>query len=313
MTLTGIVAAAVTPMTNEGAALASRSTFEAYYRFLLERQVSGLLIAGTTGEGPLLSLSERKTLAEYAVGIVSHSVPVLVQVGAGCTAESIELARHAEATQADGITVVAPSFYTYDQLALADYFTSVARSVPRLPVYLYNLPAFTHNPILPQLLTEVQRACPNVVGMKHSDADMVRLQEFRRLAGPNFCLLSGDDAMEYGALALGADGCVSGKSSCFPEVTTALYRAFRSGDLAAARRQQTRIDLLATILDLGVGIDLAHFKAAMAWRGLSLGSVRPPQRQLLRTEEQAMRRGLEELQRQGVLDDLRELQPSSAH
>jgi len=137
---------------------------------------------------------------------------------------------------------------------------------------------------------------------------MVRLQEYRRVAGPDFCVLSGDDAMEYGALALGADGCVSGKSSSFPEITTALFHAFKVGDQKTSRYQQIKIDLLAAVLDLGVGIGLAYFKAALRWRGLDVGSIRPPQRWLLEKEEDAMRKGLDELQQQGVLNDLKRVE-----
>jgi len=304
MKLSGIVAAPVTPMSADGQSLSTEAELRTYLTFLLERGVCGMLLGGTTGEGMLLTTQERKTLAERGVGIVSHAVPVFIQIGSNSTAESIELARHAAAIGAEGIAVVAPSFYSYDVPALSAHFTLIARSVPNLPVYLYNLPSFTHNEILPELILDLRRACPNILGIKHSDADLVRLQEYRRLAGADFCILSGNDAVEYAALALGADGCVSGKSSVFPEVTIALFRAFHANDLPAARAQQIKIDLLATVLDLGVGLDLPYFKAALRWRGLGVGGLRLPQRPLNPEEETVMRQGLERLEKQGVLNDL---------
>lgn len=305
MKLFGIIAAPVTPMSADGQSLSAEARLRTYLAFLLERGVSGMLLGGTTGEGMLLTTQERKTLAERGVGIISREVPVFIQVGSNSTAESIELARHAAAVEADGITIVAPSFYSYDRPALYAHFSLIANSAPNLPVYLYNLPSFTHNEILPELILDLLRTCPNILGIKHSDADLVRLQEYRRLTGADFCILSGNDAVEYAALALGADGCVSGKTSAFPEVTTALFRAFQSNNLSAAREQQIKIDLLATVLDLGVGLDLPYFKAALRWRGLDVGGLRLPQRPLTSEEETAMRQGLEILEKQGGLNDLK--------
>ena len=305
MKLSGIIVAPVTPMSSDGQSLAADSVIQTYFNFLIERGISGMLVGGTTGEGMLLNLEERKTLAEKAVKIVNHAVPVLIHVGANSTADAIQLARHAASVKADGIAVVSPSFYGYDQPALAAHFTVIAQSVPDLPMYLYNLPSFVHNELLPDLVVELQHSCPNIVGIKHSDEDMIRFQEYRRLSDPDFCVLSGDDALEYAALSLGADGCVSGKSSAFPEVTTALFRAFHANDLKTARQQQIKIDMLATVLDLGIGIGLAYFKAALRWRGLDVGNVRSPQRWLTAEEESALQIGLDQLQRQGYLDDLK--------
>lgn len=307
MKLSGIIVAPVTPMSADGGCLAADPIFETYYKFLLERHVNGMLAGGTTGEGMLLSLDERKTLTEKTVKMVSGAVPVLSQVGTNSTFDSILLAKHAASIKVDGIAVVSPSFYGYDQPALAAHFAAIAKAVPDLPMYLYNLPSFTHNEILAGLVAELQHRCPNIVGIKHSDESMVRLQEYRRLSDPNFCILSGDDALEYAALSLGANGCVSGKSSAFPEVTTALFRAFHAGDLKTARRQQLKIDSLATVLDLGAGIGLAYFKAALRWRGIDVGNVRAPQRWLTNEEEKAMRTGLDQLQKSGELDDLKPL------
>lgn len=305
MKLSGIIAAPVTPMSSDGQSLAADSVLNAYFKFLIERNISGILVGGTTGEGMLLNLEERKLLAEKAVEMVDHAVPVLIHVGTNSTADTIQLAKHAASIKADGIAVVSPSFYSYDQPALFTHFTAVAKTVPDLPMYLYNLPSYVHNELLADLVVELQHTCPNIVGVKHSDEDMIRLQEYRRMSDPDFCILSGDDALEYAALSLGANGCVSGKSSAFPEVTTALFRAFHANDLKTARQQQIKIDMLATVLDLGIGIGLAYFKAALRWRGLDVGNVRAPQRWLTSKEETALRNGLDQLQREGYLDDLK--------
>ena len=302
MNLFGIITASVTPLSPDGSELAPESVFNTYYRFLLERGINGLLIGGTTGEAPLLTLSERKSLSERAVGIVSHAVPVIINAGCISTAETVELAQHAAAIGAEGVAVITPYFFHYNPASMEKHYRTVAAAVPNLPVYLYYLPEFAHNDISAELLHKLLTSCPNIVGIKHSDADMVHLQEYRRVAGMDFALLSGDDSVEFAALALGANGCVSGKSSAFPELPVALFRAFSSGNLAEARRIQILIDDLAGAIDGPPGMGLAYFKASLKYRGIDVGSVREPLLPLSTGQYAALVSDLNDLRQNGKLD-----------
>ena len=296
MVLSGIITAALTPLSYDGEDLAENSRFEQYYKFLLERKINGLLICGTTGEGPILGLRERKRVAELAVLTASGQVPVIIHVGCNSTIETIELARHAQRINADGIAVVSPYFYSYDSQAQFNHFRRVADSVPSLPVYLYYLPSFTHNDITPALITRLVEACPNIAGIKHSADDRIRLQEYRQVAGKDFCILSGDDSIALAALSIGANGCVTGKSSTFPEMMVAIYKAFKSGDLTRAHKLQSNLNrLLGGLLDIGNGIDIAYLKSALRYRDLDIGGVRSPQRALTRDEERILSSGLDQL------------------
>jgi dihydrodipicolinate synthase/N-acetylneuraminate lyase len=296
MVLSGIITAALTPLSNDGETLAENEIFERYYKFLLERKINGLLICGTTGEGPILSIEERKQVAGIAVSTVANQIPVIIHAGCNSTIETIELARHAKLINADGIAVISPYFYTYDSLAQFNHFRRVADSVPGLPVYLYYLPSFTHNDITPALIPRLFEACPNIVGIKHSDDDRIRLQEYRQVAGEDFCILSGDDAIALPALSIGVNGCVTGKSSTFPEMMVAIYQSFKSGDLTKARKLQSNLNkLLGGLLDTGIGIGIAYFKSALRYRGLDIGGVRSPQRALTKDEERILFSGLDEL------------------
>jgi dihydrodipicolinate synthase/N-acetylneuraminate lyase len=296
MNLSGIITAALTPFSKDGEVLAENKIFERYYKFLLEQKINGLLICGTTGEGPLMSLQERKYVAELAVSTVANQIPVIIHAGCNSTIETIELARHAKDIRADGIAVVSPYFYTYDSLALFDHFRRVADSVPNLPVFLYHLPSFAHNDIMPELISSLRITCSNIVGIKHSDDDQIRLQKYRQVAGEDFCILSGDDSIALEALANSANGCVSGKSSTFPEMMVAIYQAFKSRDLIKARKLQSNLNkLLGGLLDIGIGIDLAYFKSALRYRGLDIGGLRSPQRELTDDEQRILFSGLDEL------------------
>ncbi len=302
MNLSGIITAGVTPLSPDGSELAPESVFSTYYRFLIERGINGLLIGGTTGEAPLLTLAERKTLTERAIGIVSHAIPVIINAGCISTAETVELARHSASAGAEGIAVITPYFFHYNPASMEKHYRTVAEAVPSIPVYLYYLPEFAHNDISAELLHKLLTSCPNIVGIKHSDADMVHLQEYRRVAGRDFALLSGDDSVEFASLALGANGCVSGKSSAFPELPVALFRAFSSGNLVEARRIQVLIDDLAEAIDGAPGMGLAYFKASLKYRGIDVGSVRQPLLPLSSVEYEALVSDLNELSQKGNLD-----------
>lgn len=299
MRLSGVVVATITPMSRDGLALAGEEVFAAYYRFLLNRGVHGVFVCGTTGEGPLLTIDERKRVAELTVQHIAKRIPVVVHVGAMPTTQAVELAQHAAAVGADAVASVTPFFYPLDEEALFHYYRAVASAVPGMPVYLYNIPAFSRNEIPPALVGRLRRACPNIVGMKHSDANLIRLQEYRQIGGPDFALLSGSDAVAAAALALGADGCVSGNASAIPDASVALYEAARRQDMTAMRREQEVLHEVRILL--GDGLSLASFKAAIEYRGIPVGGVRPPHRGLNAQESTRLERGLATLRQKGYL------------
>jgi 4-hydroxy-tetrahydrodipicolinate synthase len=289
-------------MSEDGATLASEDVFKAYYDFLIGAGVHGLFICGTTGEGALLSMDERMRVTEWTVRQVAGRVPVIVQAGAMTTAHAVALATHAVSAGANAIAVLTPYFYPMDQEAMFQYFQTVATSAPALPVYLYNIPSFARNEISPDLVVRLRKACPNIAGIKHSDANLVRLQEYLAAGGEGFGVLAGADAVAVSALAAGAAGCVSGNASAVPEVSLALYQAVRRGDLAAARQQQQVLHEVRALL--GDGHSLASFKAALRHRGLPVGGVRAPHRALTAEEDRQIERGLADLRRRGYLRTL---------
>lgn len=190
MKINGIITAGITPMTSDGNALADPGTFEKYYQFLLDRRINGLFVCGTTGEGMLMPLSDRKAVAERAVSIVAKQVPVLVHVGCNSTAESVELTKHARSIHADGVGVITPYFFSYDKLAMFRHFQAVANAASDLPVFLYYLPSMAHNDIPPQLISEIRSVCPNVIGLKRLILTRFAFRNIATLAGKDLhCLV----------------------------------------------------------------------------------------------------------------------------
>ena len=261
--------------------------------FCLSRGVHSLMIGGTTGEGMLLSTVERKALCETVVERVAGRAPVIAHTGCMSTADTIELTCHAVSAGATAASVIVPYFFTFDDDSLFNHFTSVANAVPGFPIFLYTFPGNAKNDISPELLARLLRAAPNIEGIKVSNPNLLRLQEYLKIGGESFLTFCGVDGLMLPALALGAKAQVSGNSNVCPETFRALYQAFTAGDLERAREQQAHINRIRAVLH--DGITPAYFKAGLRLRGVEGGRTRPPMRELAAVEEAAVEEGLRAL------------------
>ena len=270
----GTISAMVTPLDDAGQ-LDVRSA-QRLALWLIERGIDGIFVGGTTGEGLLLSLDERKQLVEAVVDVVEDRAAVLTQVSCANTADTIVLAEHAARTNVDGIVILSPFFFPVDNVAMLAHFTAVAHAVSDMPILLYNIPGHTRNSISPDVVTALLEKTPNFAGIKDSSKDLVLLQKLVKLAPPDFAVIVGSDSVLLPGLATGAVGVVSAASNVFPEVVVDVVRKFQAGDLEGARTAQQRLNVLLNVLKQGP--TLAGYKAGLALRGIPVGSMRPPLR-----------------------------------
>jgi 4-hydroxy-tetrahydrodipicolinate synthase len=269
--LSGVIVPLVTPFDSQ------LNINESVLRALVDRQIAAgvdaLMVAGTTGEAPLLSLEERKRLAEVVVEQASGRVPVVAQVGTAATRESAVLAQHAHSCGAAAISVVCPYFFGIPDQALVEHFCQIAAAVPPdFPVYLYNIPQHTGNAISAAVSEAVAGHCLNVVGEKDSSGDLNLLAAKRQVRGGQFDLLIGSDALVLSALVLGACGAVAGNANVFPELFVNLFRAYRASNMSEAEQAQRQIYNSTSSFKANIAL----FKAALQAQGLDAGSVRPP-------------------------------------
>jgi len=261
--------------------------------FLVGHGIHGFMIGGTTSEGMLLSVEERKALTEFMIKQVGGRVPIIVHTGCIGTADTIELTLHASDAGATAASTILPYFFALDDDSLFLHFTSVARAVPDLPLFIYTFPGNAKNDLSPELLKRLRDAVPNIVGVKSSNPLLTRFQEYLTVGGNGFLAFNGVDGLMLPALAMGASGQISGNSNVFPEVFCDLYDAFVAGDLERARSQQALVDRIRfTLKD---GLHPSYFKAALALRGISAGRVRAPMRELSKQELVQMEQGLREI------------------
>lgn len=251
-----------------------RPAMQALVDFLIERGVHALFTGGTTGEGPLFSLSERMELAEVTLEAVHGRVPVIVHTGAITTADAIALTRHARSAGAQAAAILPPFFYHHTDQGLIRHYETIAAQTPDLPLYLYNYPAVTNNTLTAELVIELVQRIPNLVGIKDSGGGLDLLTACATLRAGQFNTASGSDQQILAAFQAGCDACVSGNANVVPELVLSLYHATRAGDWDTARLLQAKLDAVRNILRDGGQISL--YKAMLSHRGLKGGGVRSP-------------------------------------
>lgn len=271
--LHGVVTAMTTPFDENNKV--DVVAIEDQTELLISKGVNCLYPTGTTGEMYLMSPEERELVAESVVKKAAGRVTVYIHVGAITITETIRLAKHAKKIGADGIGVVTPSYFSVNDKAMEEYYVEVANSVPAdFPVYLYGIPQCAANDIKPEVAQKIASRCKNVIGVKYSFADMLRVKDYLNINDGKFSVLVGTDRLFYPALCMGCDGTVSGVSGPMPEHFVAVYKAFKEKDGDKAREEQKIANEICEILKSGA--DMALFKTTLGFRGIRGGHMRKP-------------------------------------
>jgi dihydrodipicolinate synthase/N-acetylneuraminate lyase len=248
----GTIAAAVTPFTDGGDAIDTKPV-AAYVDLLAAGGGDGLLVLGTTGEGILLAPEERKRVAECFVAAAPEGVAVAVHCGAQTTADTMELARHAAELGADGVAVIGPPYFAFDEEALFLHFARAAAACAPTPFYLYEFAARSGYSVPVAVIERLRDAAPNLRGLKVSDSPWERFAPYL-LEGLD--VFVGPEALIFAGLGAGAAGAVSGLAAAFPERVAAVVAdpsdagAVELGELRAAVERFPRHAALKFLLGL---------------------------------------------------------------
>ena len=238
--LLGLVIPMITPM-NEDSSVDDAS-LRSFVNFLADAGVNALYPNGTNGESLLLSQAEREHIAEVIAETNNHRLPLFIQCGSMTTAETASHAKHAVTIGTDGIGVMSPAFFGMDEESLYQYYAAVVSGLPKdFPVYIYNIPGCTTNDVKPALLHRLMKDFENIVGIKYSCPDLMRVEDYLNTDGRKPQLLIGCDSLFLQCLATGGVGTVSGPGSIFYERFERLYRQFNEGDFQGAMETQRKI------------------------------------------------------------------------
>jgi len=264
-----IVAAAI-PLTDGGRALDEAAVWP-YVRFLTDAGADGVFACGTTGEGILLTIEERKKAA--IVFRAALRGRLIVHCGAQTTADTADLAAHAAEIGADAVAVIPPPYFPLDDAALADHLLVAAGACAPLPFFIYCFAARSGYPVSVGVIDRVRDAASNLAGLKVSEAPWEKAEPYLQLGLPVYI---GSEPLIPRGLAAGAVGAVSGLAAAFPEAVRGVLDG--PDDAGESNLQALRSAMEAQPF-------IAAIKHVLRRRGLPIGpDLRAPLRALTREE-----------------------------
>lgn len=241
---------------------------------LSEYGLSGFLILGSNGEQVMLSEKERSEAVAAAREALPSGKLLLAGTGGQSTRETISLTKAAAAEGADAVLVINPFYFkglmTHE--ALVRHYLAVADASP-VPVIIYNMPGNTGIDMTAAMVIEMALH-PNIIGMKESGGNVVKMGEVLRSVKPEFQVLAGGAGFLLPALAMGAVGGILALSNIAPAQCIEIYRLFLAGDLAKARALQHKMIPVNAAVTARWGVPA--LKAAMDHLGLYGGPSRRP-------------------------------------
>lgn len=246
-----------------------RSQIEIYVRL----GVDGVVLFGTSGEGPLIDPEEEPPLLAAARAALGSERALVVQVGHESVRATLASARRAEAAGADAILCLPPRYYPSGRDGLGAFYRAVKAAV-RLPLLAYHIPQRSHVDLPSELLGELARE-GTLAGIKESAGDLAFQRALRHLAGDGFAIWNGSAALTLESLRADADGAILAVADAAPEAVLDLLAAHAAGDVARAEAAQAAIGPLAACVGPRYGVP--GIKAALDLRGWpGGGDPRPP-------------------------------------
>lgn len=243
---------------------------------LVQRQITGgtdwLVPCGTTGESPTLSHAEHDHVIEAVLEFAAGRAPIMAGAGSNSTTEAVRLTQHAAAAGAVAILSVVPYYNRPPQEGMFRHFAAVAQSVD-VPIVLYNVPMRTGAAIENATVIRLRRQFPNIVAIKHATGRVDGVDEL--LGECDIVVLSGDDAITWPLMALGARGVISVISNLVPDRVKSLAAAALAGDGATALQVHRKLAALCDAL-AAFGPNPIPIKTAMAVAGLIREEFRLP-------------------------------------
>ena len=283
----GVCTALVTPFGADG------GLNEAMAVRLLRRQeengVRAVVLSGTTGESPTLSMEEKLRLFRLGRETLSRGTLVIAGTGSNDTEKAVALSRQAEKIGVDALLVGSPYYNKATAEGLIAHYTKIAQAV-ELPIILYNVPSRTGVDIPVEVYARLCQV-PNIAGVKEASGNLPKIARIRQACGPDFSVWSGNDDSIVPTLALGGQGVVSVLSNLCPEETVAMVDAGLRGDFKTAGAMQCRF--MPLIDALFRRVNPIPIKAAMDLVGLDCGPCRLPLTALPPEEKQELRRVME--------------------
>ena len=259
----GSIVAIVTPMHEDGSLDLPR------LRKLLDWHIAegtdGIVIVGTTGESPTVSVEEHSELIKVAVDHVAKRIPVIAGTGGNSTSEAIELTAYAKSAGADASLLVVPYYNRPTQEGMYQHFKKIAESVD-LPAILYNVPGRTVADMSNDTILRLADV-PGIVGVKDATGNLARGTDLLRRIPKGFAVYSGDDATAMALVLCGGHGNISVTANIAPKIMHEMIAAALEGNIARA------IELNNKVLPLHNQLFVEPNPVPLKWSMIELGLI----------------------------------------
>ena len=248
-------------------------------QWFIDNGVNGLYVGGSSGECIYQSKEERKAVLEAVMEVAKGKITIIAHIACNNTADSQELAAHAESLGVDAIASIPPIYFKLPPHAIAKYWNDMSAAAPNTDFIIYNIPQLAGVSLTTSLLNEMLKN-PKVVGVKNSSMPTQDIQMWRDegiKAGRDFVVFNGPDEQLISGLVMGAVGGIGGTYGAMPQLYVKLYNLVKSGDLATALELQNECCRIIYKLCSGHGNMYGMIKECLRKMGApDCGSVRAP-------------------------------------
>ncbi len=244
-------------------------------RYFINAGVKGTYVCGSSGECIYQSKEERKLVLENVMDEAKGRLTVIAHVACNNTADSMELAAHAEKLGVDAIASIPPIYFRLPEYGIAKYWNDISSAAPNTDFIIYNIPQLAGVALTPSLFREMRKN-PRVIGVKNSSMPVQDIQLFKSEGGDDCVIFNGPDEQFISGCLMGAQGAIGGTYGVMPQLFLKADACLKAGDWKTARNIQYDIDQIIYSMCACKGNMYAVIKELLRRKGLDIGSVRLP-------------------------------------
>lgn len=244
--------------------------------YFIKKGVKGVYVNGSSGECIYQSVQDRKAVLENVMEAAQGKLTVIAHVACNNTADSCELAAHAQSLGVDAIAAIPPIYFHLPAHAIADYWNDISRAAPQTDFIIYNIPQLAGVALTPELFEEMRKN-PRVIGVKNSSMPVYDIEMFKRAAGSDYIIFNGPDEQFISGRVMGAEGAIGGTYGIYPELILRMDQYIKQGNIEAARKIQYAVNDIIELMGKTYGSMYAVIKEVLRINeGLDIGDVRRP-------------------------------------
>lgn len=258
----------------------------------VNNNIDAIIVLGTTGESPVISIDERKKITETIIEATNHKPEIIVGTGTNDTRKVVELNRIAEELKCDAVLVVNPYYNKGTQESLVEHYKYISERTS-LPIILYNVPSRTGMNLLPETIVKIHETCKNVVAVKEASGNISQIAHLISIKPDTLSMYSGNDDQTLPIMALGGIGIISVFSNAYPAELKSITNAIFRNDLVLA--QELNNKYLSMMNAIFIETSPSPLKYVMNKLGLCENILRLPLAPVLKKTEALLDREIEKI------------------